>query len=238
MSTTNVATSRLPVSDRALSLALVAALHLAVGVGLAHLASQALAPAFSEPVHIELLPAPPVAEQKQLETPKPLPALPRRNQEKSVRKTPAAPASAAEPVIQTNSPTPSDRPAEMVAPPARDTTPAVPASAATGAPAAAGNGISESIQAPRFDTDYLHNPAPAYPKISRNLGEEGRVMLRVQVSDEGKALQVLIETGSGFSRLDRAAQEAVANWRFVPARQGQRNVAGWVKVPVVFELKN
>ncbi len=61
--------------------------------------------------------------------------------------------------------------------------------------------------------------------------------LRIEVSAEGKPLQVLIEKTSGFPRLDRAAQETVASsWRFVPARRGQQAVTAWVIVPVTFSL--
>ena len=38
-------------------------------------------------------------------------------------------------------------------------------------------------------------------------------------------------------RLDRAAEDAVARWRFVPARRGESAVEAWVLVPIVFKLK-
>ena len=38
-------------------------------------------------------------------------------------------------------------------------------------------------------------------------------------------------------RLDRAAQEAVTRWRFVPARRGDVAVEAWVLVPIVFKLQ-
>jgi protein TonB len=37
-----------------------------------------------------------------------------------------------------------------------------------------------AIVPPRFDAAYLSNPAP-YPSASKRMGEEGRVLLRVQV---------------------------------------------------------
>ena len=48
---------------------------------------------------------------------------------------------------------------------------------------------SEVIQ-PKFDADYLNNPKPGYPSISRRLGEEGVVMLRVYVSAQGTPEQI------------------------------------------------
>ncbi len=95
---------------------------------------------------------------------------------------------------------------------------------------------SEVIQ-PKFDADYLNNPKPGYPSISRRLGEEGVVMLRVYVSAQGTPDQIQLLKSSGFARLDQAAQEAVARWRFVPARQGKIATAAWVQVPVSFQLR-
>ena len=90
---------------------------------------------------------------------------------------------------------------------------------------------------PLFDADYLANPKPAYPALSRRLGEEGKVMLRVQVTASGLPLAVEVQAGSGSARLDQAALDAVRRWRFVPARRGSASVAATVLVPIVFSLK-
>ncbi len=90
---------------------------------------------------------------------------------------------------------------------------------------------------PRFSADYLNNPAPPYPALSRSLGEKGRVLLRVLVNAEGHPEGIQVNRSSGFSRLDSAAREAVAQWRFVPAKLGDRSVRAWVIVPIVFTLR-
>lgn len=92
--------------------------------------------------------------------------------------------------------------------------------------------------AARFDADYLDNPKPLYPHASRRLGEEGKVVLRVFVSADGDAKRVELKESCGFQRLDRAAEEAVARWRFVPAKRGEQAVTAWVVVPIVFSLKS
>lgn len=89
---------------------------------------------------------------------------------------------------------------------------------------------------PRYDADYLRNPPPAYPMISRRFREEGRVVLRVFVNAEGQATQVDIKSSSSFQRLDQAARQAVSQWRFVPARRSNTPVGAWVLVPIVFNL--
>lgn len=96
---------------------------------------------------------------------------------------------------------------------------------------------SEPVAPPRFDAAYLHNPAPEYPLQARRRHEEGAVLLRVEVSAEGGALQVLIEHTSGWRVLDEAALSAVRHWRFEPARQGRDAVAAWVLVPIEFGLR-
>jgi periplasmic protein TonB len=93
-----------------------------------------------------------------------------------------------------------------------------------------------AMAAARFDADYLQNPAPAYPAVSRRLREEGKVLLLVRVTAKGDAEQVQLKQGSGFSRLDEAAIKTVQQWRFVPARQGADAVAASVVVPIVFRL--
>ncbi|MRR51036.1 MAG: energy transducer TonB, partial [Rhodocyclaceae bacterium] len=93
-----------------------------------------------------------------------------------------------------------------------------------------------AIVGARFDADYLHNPKPVYPSASRRLGEQGRVLLRVYVSAEGRAEKVEVKTSSGFQRLDQAAEDAVSRWRFVPAKRGDQAVAAWVQVPITFQL--
>lgn len=109
-------------------------------------------------------------------------------------------------------------------------------SPAAAAPQATAEAHSPVTTEAGFTADYLHNPAPLYPPSSRRNGEEGRVLLRVRVSAAGQAEAVDIQHGSGFSRLDDAAREAVANWRFTPARRGAQAIDSTVIVPITFRL--
>jgi periplasmic protein TonB len=92
------------------------------------------------------------------------------------------------------------------------------------------------VTAARFDADYLKNPPPAYPSISRRMREEGKVLLTVRVSAQGNAESVQVRQSSGFPRLDEAALEAVRQWRFVPARRGDEAIVASVIVPLIFRL--
>lgn len=126
-------------------------------------------------------------------------------------------------------PVTSDEAAPPASPPARvQSNPTPPASEAAAPP---------SDSPANYHAAYLHNPQPPYPLLSRKLREEGKVRLRVRVSAAGRAEAVELVTGSGFSRLDEAARSAVAGWQFVPARQQGQAVAGWVEVPIQFNLE-
>ncbi|GAB1423195.1 hypothetical protein MASR2M16_04290 [Thauera terpenica] len=127
-------------------------------------------------------------------------------------------------------PTPEPTPEPTVAP-----APVAPAPAVAAAPVR--EAAPAALTAARFDAAYLNNPAPAYPMLSRRLREEGEVMLRVLVAADGQPKRIEVRTGSGSERLDRAAEDAVARWRFVPARRGDTAVEAWVLVPIVFKLK-
>lgn len=89
----------------------------------------------------------------------------------------------------------------------------------------------------RYDADYLDNPKPGYPPISRRLGEEGRVLLRVVVSATGLPVDLKVQVSSGFDRLDQAALSTVRRWKFVPPRIGKEPVAAPVLIPITFSLK-
>jgi protein TonB len=109
-------------------------------------------------------------------------------------------------------------------------------SSASGPLKSAASGGSDS--AANFDADYLRNPKPPYPPLSRRMREEGRVILRVRVTAEGSASDVEIRTSSGSARLDDSALRTVHRWKFIPARRGQTPVQSWVLVPVIFKLES
>ncbi|MBP5987728.1 MAG: energy transducer TonB [Azonexus sp.] len=97
---------------------------------------------------------------------------------------------------------------------------------------------AEPVSQARFDADYLKNPAPPYPPLSRKIGEEGKVILRVSVNPQGSADSVEIKTSSGSQRLDESAQRTVRNWKFIPAKRGDTAVQSWVLVPIIFKLES
>lgn len=77
---------------------------------------------------------------------------------------------------------------------------------------------------------------PRYPAEALKEGSTGVTVLVVDIDAYGGVTGTRVERSSGDARLDLAAQEAAAKWRFTPAMKKGRAVAGKVRVPVEFAL--
>ena len=93
------------------------------------------------------------------------------------------------------------------------------------------------VQLPSSDADYLQNPKPSYPPMSKRLGEQGKVVVRVLIEVDGKAQTAEIKQSSGFERLDQAALNTVLRWRYVPGKRAGVAEAMWFSVPINFVLE-
>lgn len=92
---------------------------------------------------------------------------------------------------------------------------------------------------PPRPADYLNNPKPPYPALSKRLGEEGVVRLNILVNPDGSVAWLEIVKSSGYARLDESARKTVqSSWKFEPARQAGKPVAAWVIVPIQFTLRS
>lgn len=98
--------------------------------------------------------------------------------------------------------------------------------------------VEPVIEPPKFGAAYLNNPAPTYPPLSRRYGEQGRVLLKVLVAENGLAESVQLDSSSGYEKLDRAAIEAVKKWSFIPAKRSNQPISAYVLVPVKFSLSS
>ena len=92
------------------------------------------------------------------------------------------------------------------------------------------------VQLPSSSASYLDNPPPAYPAMSRRLGEQGKVTLRVLISQDGSAKQAQVLRSSGFERLDQLALRTVLAWRYVPGQRDGQAEEMWFNVPISFKL--
>jgi protein TonB len=169
-------------------------------------------------------PTPPAAP------PKPRPAPPKPKKAPTVpKKTPSVRRPQPKPA-----PAPVSAPAataETAAPAAPVSRPAPPAPSAAPAPVA-----RETFTEANYRANYKSNPKPEYPRLARSRGWQGKVLLRVQVTADGRSAAVTVQQSSGHRQLDDAAVAAVEQWTFVPARRGATPVASTVTVPIQFKL--
>lgn len=86
--------------------------------------------------------------------------------------------------------------------------------------------------------NYLKNAPPRYPEAARRAGQEGLVLLWVEVTSEGRPDSVTVRQSSGYPVLDEAALRAVKKWKFYPAKIGTLPVASRVEVPIRFQLND
>ena len=93
------------------------------------------------------------------------------------------------------------------------------------------------VELPSSDADYLQNPKPAYPPISKRLGEQGKVLVRVLIGVDGNAQKAEIKQSSGFDRLDQSAMATVLRWRYTPGKRAGLAEAMWFNVPINFVLE-
>jgi protein TonB len=80
-------------------------------------------------------------------------------------------------------------------------------------------------------------PAPEYPSAAMRNGDQGTVMVRVDVGADGIPTSVEVAERSGSRDLDRAALTAVRQWRFQPAQRDGQPVPGAVTVPIDFKMR-
>ncbi len=126
------------------------------------------------------------------------------------------------------------------------TLPAAPAAGSPSPAATSAPGVASAREAPGAHTaadpvhiqhiEYAHFEPPVYPPLSRRLGEQGLVVVRVQIDERGLPVAVAVSVSSGFARLDEAAVRAVRAARFRPYIEGNRARAAYALVPIRFDL--
>jgi protein TonB len=186
-------------------------------------------------VPVELLSQIVTPPAPKVEPPPPAPPLRPEPVRKQVQPKPA-PAPAPQPMARAELPPAPNAPVGVVAPQPAPPPIAAPVAAAP-APAPAAPPAPPKVELPSSNAEYLQNPKPPYPPISKRLGEQGKVVLRVLITADGRAEQAEIRESSGYDRLDQAARETVLKWRYVPGKRGGVPEAMWFQVPIHFVLE-
>lgn len=89
---------------------------------------------------------------------------------------------------------------------------------------------------PSAGMEYILPPQTIYPQMSKRMGEQGKVVLRILVGENGKPDQVQVQSSSGFSRLDEAGRQAGQRVQFKPHIEDGRAVQVYVILPLNFQL--
>lgn len=126
--------------------------------------------------------------------------------------------------------TPIDRQASPT-PVATAPAPATPSTTTQGAPSA-----SDSTAGPM--PRLIHAPPPDYPRDALRAGVSGDVLIRIDVGTDGTPSSMEILRSSRNRSLDRAALQAVRQWRFAPATRDGVPVATSVQQTVSFTAPN
>jgi len=84
----------------------------------------------------------------------------------------------------------------------------------------------------------MSSSKPAYPRVARESGWEGTVIVRTLIDTDGIPGQVSIRKSCGHPTLDQAAQDAVKSWIFQPAKDGNIPITKWVDIPINFDLNS
>lgn len=173
-------------------------------------------------------PAPPPAVVAPARPANPVPAVQKKTISKPAVRPQAQPqpAAIADPEPSPNAPTGNLAPAAPAPPAAEVTAPSAPAPAAP-----------PRVELPSSNADYLQNPKPAYPPLSKRLGEQGKVIVRVLIGADGVPRKAEIRQSSGFDRLDQAALNTALKWRYVPGKRGGVAEDMWFNVPINFVLE-
>ena len=129
-------------------------------------------------------------------------------------------------------------PVSTAAPTANSPVVAAPASpTVTQAPSVVAPPAPVKVELPSSDAQYLQNPKPSYPAMSKRMGEQGKVVVHVLIGADGLPQKAEIKQSSGFERLDKAALNTVMSWKYVPGKRGGVPEAMWFNVPINFVLE-
>ena len=88
-----------------------------------------------------------------------------------------------------------------------------------------------------LSVDCPERSAPDYPRLSMRMNEEGKVILRVELGEDGRVAHVEVISSSGYQRLDNAALSTVKTWRCKPAISNGKAVRAVALQPFNFVME-
>jgi protein TonB len=109
------------------------------------------------------------------------------------------------------------------------------AGAATGG--AAHHGPVEAAFGAGDGPRFLNKVVPKYPRLAREHGKEGTVLLRITIDEKGRLVEAVVVKGGGFG-FDDAALRAVRESTFSPAKKDGKPIMCRASLPIQFVLRS
>lgn len=83
----------------------------------------------------------------------------------------------------------------------------------------------------------LYRIDPKYPEVARVARRQGAVVVEAEIATDGSLRSArVVSAPLGFG-LEQSALDAIASWRFAPARYGERPVAVYYRWNILFSLR-
>ena len=205
-------------------LAIVAALHIAVGAAFIHtLNSRGVAmPKMPDELVVMFTPEPPAPPPPPPEPPKPMP------------KTAPPQVIAPPPEVPVQQPPPPDAPTAVMT---TETAPQPPTAAPVAEPAPASPAQNTGAMRTVALADASGCATPNYPVNAARNNESGTVTLALLVGTNGRVTDSRIKSSSGSRELDKAAVAALSTCTFKPAMNGNVAEPGWAQIAYVWTLE-
>jgi protein TonB len=210
---------------RTVGTTIVVALHGALVYGLLQLSAVEVLVTDARAVFVRLIVST-TADKRPAASEPPPPAAPRQKNRVTAARNTAPPMSLLPPAAEDI-----HDEVDVASPPLQPSDPQpVPVSLSSSVPAPA---------APKFvrAVSYLRAPVLEYPVASRRMNEQGRVVVRVLIDTQGRAVRVELEQASPYDRLNQAALRAAREALYKPHLEDGVPLVVWALVPLVFELK-
>ena len=207
--------------SKATKIAIVAVLHVLVGIGFVKTINSKMLtmPKMPEEIVLMLQPEVPKPPPPPPEPPKPMPKM--------------APPEIVAPKVEVDIPTPPPVVEQVQATTQADPAPATPGPVAPEAPASANSGAMRTAVL----ADANGCAKPQYPvKAARN-GETGTVTLALLVGTDGRVAGSRIQGSSGSRELDKAAVAALSLCKFKPATSNGVPEQAWGQIAYVWTLE-
>ncbi len=118
--------------------------------------------------------------------------------------------------------------------------PPIPAGASAAAKVAV-PAVAETNTSPTEIASFRRYDAPKYPKAAVDAHQSGRLILKVQVDENGDVQFAEVEKADPPEARDAFAETSVAavmQWKFNPAKKNGKPVSGWIHVPIDFTLND